>query len=545
MSFPGKEPHTLKEGREKSDESYDPGYASIPDLEVAWYPENPHQARIKPYQRADTSSSDLPPLARVMTFPIVDGDPFIKVWEEIRLEVHDILKQENLDWTSLGIFRRRQTYDPMGFDTTLVITARRSKWGSSYKNALRRCHNLTEHGPQRLKLWVELRDERPVFDTSDHGSSSTSKAPAAECHKHFRKPGLGLSIGVKDVYWSSGTIGGFVEMENTSGESDPIICALTNHRVARPTKIVGNETGPGPVNYDPRLDETEKYHEAVIPGSGLRLLMCQPSLKDHERMIQMLEERIVDAKRSSARLEIRASGGNKLAQQRLLQNKEELRDLEKEHERVSEFDLEYGMLWASSGYAKSPRTGGSLDWALVHVRKDRIGQNTPRRRVLNPSRSSRERAKIARTSISNQDTQVVQIGKRSKATFGRVNRIRSDLQLEELSDEKCREIMIVGDKGVEFSQEGDSGAWVFSQYGDFLGMVYGASLTGDCGAFVTPIDEIGASVLEMTGHRMRILDELLTTHIIHLIEAAEENGKQWSNDKESLWILRDRFNIDI
>ncbi len=101
----------------------------------------------------------------------------------------------------------------------------------------------------------------------------------------------------------------------------------------------------------------------------------------------------------------------------------------------------------------------------------------------------------------------VQIGKRSGVTFGTVNRIRTDVRAKELPGQIMREIIVVGDRGNQFCNPGDSGAWVFDQYGALAGMSYGGEDTGDLGAFVTPIDEVAASILELTGCEMRILNE--------------------------------------
>ncbi|KAI9705544.1 MAG: hypothetical protein M1836_006299 [Candelina mexicana] len=515
MSSPGR---SRKGRQENSDESHDSGYSSQPDLEVVWFPDNPHQSRRMLYERSDQSTAGLAPLARVMTFPVERDNPFVKVWERIRLQIHATLEQHGLDWRSISVFHRRQSFDSTGNDLTLVITAPRASWGENYESALEKCRDMTIHGQSQTKLRVELRDERVVFFPNEEGSSSKEEASNAEHHEHLRKPGLGLSIGVKHVYWSAGTIGGFVELESTSGESGRLVCALTNHHVARPTRTALSEKRPGPTRYDPVLNQVDKAHEAVVPGTGQRLPMSQPALKDHERMLQWLTQQTQDAKRSVSGLEYRVSMGDNRAKDRLLQARRTLQDCEQKYQHVSDFDLEYGTVFASSGYIKSSRTGGCLDWALVQIRKDRLGQNTlaSARKVADVKHVRGSFKDLPKTCNRRESlnfdqhmyTSVVQLGKRTTATFGTVNEIRTDVKMVELPGQTLREIVIVGDKGVEFSQHGDSGAWVFNEYGDVLGMMYGGQETGDCGAFVTPIDEIRASILEMTGYRMRILDEI-------------------------------------
>ncbi len=363
---------TRKQQQEKSDESHDLGYES----QAAWYPHNPHKGRISVHDHP-ALSDELPPLARIRTFPIEEGDPIITFWETIRVEVHHILEHANLKWNSLSILHRRQTIQRTMFDTTLVITAERNEWGSDWEEALRKCHEKTAYG---LKgdirgLWIELRAQK--FSRVADSVPTEPEPSLVEIHEHNERPAIGKSIGVTALPWSSGTMGGFVEIKNTTGSTEAMVCVLTNHHVARPTKKPSDEPEAA-VKYDLRLDEIGRFHAAVTPGSSPPLPVSQPSYQDHERTLRLYEGQIREQSSEVKTLQVRADTGDKRSKKQLLLVKASLEKLEKEYERVSHFDLDFGKVWASSGYIKSARTGGGLDWALVQVRKDRIGHNLVR-----------------------------------------------------------------------------------------------------------------------------------------------------------------------
>ncbi|KAI9716835.1 MAG: hypothetical protein M1812_005175 [Candelaria pacifica] len=490
--------------------------SEMAESSTEWFPRNPHTARIKVHDRLNTTDEEAP-IARVLTFPIEDGHPFIGVWETIRSDVHKVLEDAGLEWNTISVLRRRQSTQQLWDDTTIVITALRSAWGLAWEDAMRKVHDKTSHGTYGSKVWVELRAEG--FSRFPNDAPAETEAPLSEFHLHDKKPVLGQSIGVKNLAFSSGTMGGFVELVDETGKSGTIICIMSNHHVIRPTKtkIAEGQNSTLQYPYDSQLDIMDRFHPAVSPGSSPALPISQPSHTDHKRTLRLYAEQTGDAQKSVEQLRLKASMKDRRSELYLPQAETAFKSLQSEYDRIQQFDIDFGTVWASSGYIKSPRTNGQLDWGLVQVRKDRIGNNS-----LVPIKNTAEDLKAEgafstmpkicsiRDSLDldlHEHKRFAQVGKRTGVTFGTMNRIRTDVKAREIPGETMREIIIVGDKGKAFCVGGDSGALVFNQYGALAGQSYGGQDWGDLGTFVTPIDEIAASILELTGYRMRILNE--------------------------------------
>lgn len=67
---------------------------------------------------------------------------------------------------------------------------------------------------------------------------------------------IGSSLGVAGLDWSSGTLGGYINLSNTS--QDPVSCALTCHHVLRPTRLEDF------ANFKALVDAVNKHRSATV-----------------------------------------------------------------------------------------------------------------------------------------------------------------------------------------------------------------------------------------------------------------------------------------
>jgi len=184
------------------------------------------------------------------------------------------------------------------------------------------------------------------------------------------RPHIGLSIGVKNLNWSTGTVGCFLRLEglfNTYG--------LTCHHVVRPClksplKVAGN--------YDPELDVVGKVHTAIpwTSSGNQRQSMEVPSPYDHEKLRKTYNEYLqlwLEKHQSGLKLGL---PDDKL--EAMQQNISFCQDLIRG---INEFDRHFGTVACSSGYELLRGQGPtnldtSLDWALIEISPSRTSTNT-------------------------------------------------------------------------------------------------------------------------------------------------------------------------
>ena len=156
----------------------------------------------------------------VLTFGIESSHPLIPVWPRLKPKIILALDEARIVWSSLGVFRRRQTIEPRGEDTTIAVTAERSK-GGDWSLSRSRIHSICqENGCPHLI--VEMID-------------GTIYRGVAQSLPYNTRPCGGSSIGLSQVNWSAGTMGGYVRLKK-KGEATKT-CAMTCHHVLQPTKL--------------------------------------------------------------------------------------------------------------------------------------------------------------------------------------------------------------------------------------------------------------------------------------------------------------------
>ena len=99
--------------------------------------------------------------------------------------------------------------------------------------------------------------------------------------------------------------------------------------------------------------------------------------------------------------------------------------------------------------------------------------------------------------------QVMKVGRTTNVTYGYVSHIDSECKFPG-NPTTSTEFAITGLKGTQFSDKGDSGAFVLNEFGQLVGMIIGGGVLGE--TFVMPIQEVTADIMETTGYSVHLLD---------------------------------------
>ncbi|KAI9781535.1 MAG: hypothetical protein M1839_005950 [Geoglossum umbratile] len=162
---------------------------------------------------------------------------------------------------------------------------------------------------------------------------------------------------------------------------------------------------------------------------------------------------------------------------------------------TQDFDTHLGYVFASSGFRRRQtepiEDGCSLDWGLIKISQDRLGDNKFPEGVF-PQFNRPNPPYITDTVIMDSGDEAIKWGRMTGYTMGTFNSIKSNCRLPDsngLSTEWC----FVGKARRDFADRGDSGSFVTSRSGKLGGMVIGGSERepgGCCLAYVTPIKEV-------------------------------------------------------
>lgn len=298
------------------------------------------------------------------SFAIEPDHPLVPKWLPIRNNIEAALDRSPIRWYALEVFRRRRYVERSNHDdTTVVITANRQGDTGGHWDALETTVREICRAHGQDKLNVELVD------------GTICHFAAGIYLEYDLTPAIGSSLGVAGVGWSSGTLGGYVNLSHPDKET--IHCGLTCHHVLRPTKSLKSSQSPSmtAVSYDPTLDQEGVYHPAVKKPDG-KYLIEQPSLSDHTEAQKALKVQLADVERRIQRYEEKLEMGMNSAnvRQGLKSTQESRADYERLLSKRHSFNRDFGHVWTTSGYQVADR-GCALDWGLVRVNKERTGLN--------------------------------------------------------------------------------------------------------------------------------------------------------------------------
>jgi hypothetical protein len=124
------------------------------------------------------------------------------------------------------------------------------------------------------------------------------------------------------------------------------------------------------------LEIIGKYHDKIPIGHETTIPVSQPSIKDKQETLEDLNtlinfwtsriSQIQDA--DDMNVGSKTKFGLKAAVDSKIQLANQLRD-------EKEFDPDFGIVLATSGYKISKRRNCSIDWGLAEVKDNRIGNN--------------------------------------------------------------------------------------------------------------------------------------------------------------------------
>lgn len=196
---------------------------------------------------------------------------------------------------------------------------------------------------------------------------------------------IGESLGMENAY-SSGTLGGLLELK-IPGQADYITVGLTCFHILNPS-----EKGLDPAFRD-RVRLWRK--EGIKPEDSMRhrIQVLHPSASAIKDKVEALGEEIRPIEQDEAFARYRRLESEGLEDQlgcravqrfsRMARTLSELKGFRSDIERFQQSRREYfGPVYAASGFRTTASSNGkppsSLDWALIEIPHDRIGENTVR-----------------------------------------------------------------------------------------------------------------------------------------------------------------------
>ncbi|KAL8655029.1 MAG: hypothetical protein Q9210_001152 [Variospora velana] len=554
-----------------------------------------------PVIKVDTTGSSTDYLAtEPVRLGSVAGHPKVDQWSSCRVEARSILDEAGLEWQSLGVFietdaagrsrpvmwievedtRLAELWRPTTIsicqmlfvndclDLAVVISAPRP--APCYCFAISSAHHLVHTWPLRFRVpFLESLDSSTDWETVgvfEYGPSSTETTPTVvvtvpSIHEqdyvslerrlksrlnqlsapfldvkilqgqmsasnvndlsptdgsprqtYTPQVPMGYSIGVEPK--GSGTMGGYVRVTQPSGTTR--ICALTNYHVVRTCvpewreewDTQGIQLGQYPSNYSSvyspsAQDHAKETEELVTSTQGVKDGINKTSLyfagEDSSRC-QLHDDRLALCRS------------------------------------ITQTQTHFGKVIAASGYRKSGKQ--RLDWALILVNNDRIGENKFPKPDELPGFNLRG---LTKPKEFVDDLSVLplleyfKIGRTTALTTGVYNgidlNVRVELPVNHNTEQRRQEraqrdaaalkgmtkadrekayaapfkvqteehCLVAASKVREraFGRPGDSGSWVFSDAGQLVGMIWGQNEKG--ATVFTPIDLIMKDIEFMTG----------------------------------------------
>ena len=291
------------------------------------------------------------------------GHALLKIWKEIRVTIHDLLRDK--EWISLELFRRGKHYTvDSTCPVTIVITIAEDSV-ADWRDTVDRIVQITEnYGIKDVATEVSrgrivLHEDRALL--GEGGWDQVAKP--------------GHSIGPHGQIHHPSTLGGFLDLTFSSQRKTYGVTCF--HCVA-----------PATIN-NPSLSKWEK--EGIFPGDRTNdLVMDQPSLGDHEESLRFYEKARSRADNEKHQL-IRVMLANPEHPDSFVTPREESNfhaneKLVKRFDKIISSAREFmasgsqylGTVYAASG--KRRANYGQLenvtcDWALIDVAPHRISRN--------------------------------------------------------------------------------------------------------------------------------------------------------------------------
>ncbi|KAI9861240.1 MAG: hypothetical protein M1813_005413 [Trichoglossum hirsutum] len=409
------------------------------------------------------------------TFPIARDDPIVAIWDSSLRNKVLMLINTNTDWCALDVVRRGYLQFAEENPVVVLITVRNDASVPEWRRLVREIKKCCID--ERCLDVIVQAQEGHVF----RGVGAWVSRP------YEQRPLIGSSICIAGSS-DSGTIGGYLELRK-EGEQ-PITVGVTCHHVivsgsAVLSRVSPNSTNPISICHPSATDCQENEETA------------RSDIEQHENKIRDIKSKVGVGLASSAEI-------------RSLPKKETALTAEKAlFSTTQPFNTHLGYVFASSGFRRKQqepaKDGCSIDWALVRVHQDRLGDNKFPEGVFRWTNRPTI-PYITDTTVMDIGDRAVKWGRTTGHTAGTFNSIKSDVHLPD-SDGPSREWCFIGRNWGDFGGLGDSGSFVLSKDGDLGGLLFGGSQRG-LGEFVlsyvTPITEVFSDIEKQLGYSVHL-----------------------------------------
>ncbi|KAJ5427640.1 hypothetical protein N7491_008082 [Penicillium cf. griseofulvum] len=333
--------------------------------------------------------------------------------------------------------------------------------------------NDSEANIRKLLVSNNLRQVSFEFVQGDFAWSGSNPNGNELDRRAIRPPSmLGQSLAL-DGASGSGTFGGFVELK-LPGETGYTTMALTCFHSINPSENGVDSTLLGAIR--------SWRQEGIKPGDSLRtkLQIQQPSSTAVKEKIKSLKDEIRTIEENQQYIDFREVG--------------KLKDFLQE---IYAFQAEnrgsFGHVYAGSGFRVTGKPSSNLDWALIEIPDHRVGENiTPNGHHLKSSPIPDDLDELP----------LFIHGQRSGYCKGIKNPLECATLTHEIEDGKLisrttYEHTILPQRGSHFSEAGDSGSLVFTEFHVVVGMLFAGGRSHRI-SFFTPIETILEDIKNIT-----------------------------------------------
>ena len=207
-----------------------------------------------------------------------------------------------------------------------------------------------------------------------------------------------------------------------------------------------------------------------------------------------------------------------------LKLRNQIESLQKQYNQKKKFfdegNNELGVPWMCSGYKSRTSDNGRLDWALIEVKSHRMGNNTiPDASVWGKSVGQNMGVPVvcneliqgmASCADGKKHGSLYKVGARTGATAATFSHIKSDVRMDydkDLGLGYSSEYAFVGGSKHAFTLPGDSGSLVFTQDGEWLGLVFGGprkkNVLNQAWTYITDAQEVLNHMHQLSKQKIR------------------------------------------
>ncbi|OJJ43556.1 hypothetical protein ASPZODRAFT_2114065 [Penicilliopsis zonata CBS 506.65] len=425
------------------------------------------------------------------THPLLRSDQLFPLWDQILSIILDSI--DLTDITVISCWRYGVSSTTEENPPTIIVTVKRDS----------------------IRTWKPLREMIvSILDTHylDDVSVNIEKGSVFQCisKADVRLPTSlwqqakalpGVSLGNTLNTDSSGTFGGYIELQNKKGEW--VRFGLTCYHVA--------------LAADKALDDKNKQVQGGWHIKGIEwenhsakqiLTLQQASYQDLHDEKEALQERIHEITNPEF-LESRAlaAKGELFPPFKKVYEHQEY-NLHKEETTLTQMDtLEerlIGYTICASGFRRKLIPGSKdfmhLDWALLMMDKQRMGTN--RVDAYGAPRFSLPDVTIGQPVQPEHGMPVYKMGRSTEWTMGIYNGLKAAYidtinEKDETTQVSTHEAVVCGVKGREFADKGDSGSFVFTTNMRFVGMISAGNGKGN--GYITLASHLFEDIMASTG----------------------------------------------